>query len=78
MPPNFDQDLDATPMPAEVDTMAEVLESRHGQHAAAVAEFFADVHSQRGDAGRCWAWVGVAERVRVRERARHGTVEPRP
>lgn len=74
MPKTLDGELDATPMPAEVETMAEVLESRHGQHAAAVAEFFADVHGQRGDAGRCWAWSGVAERVRLRERARHGAV----
>lgn len=63
-------DEDATPTPQEVEFMAAVLEGRHGGHAAEVAEFFASVHSQSGDAGRCWAWAGVAELVRRRESAR--------
>ena len=63
-------DEDATPTPQEVEFMAAVLEGRHGRHAAEVAEFFSSVHSQSGDAGRCWAWAGVAERVRRREVAR--------
>jgi hypothetical protein len=63
-------DEDVTPTPREVDDMAEVLEARHGLLAAEIAEFFASLHSQRGDAGRCWAWTGVAERVRLRLEAR--------
>jgi hypothetical protein len=50
--------------------MAEVLEGRHGVLAAEVAEFFASYHCERGDAGRAWAWSGVAELVRTRERVR--------
>ena len=61
---------DATPTPADVDFMAAVLEGRHGLYAADVAEFFASVHGEKGDAGRSWAWVGVARKVRVRERER--------
>ena len=63
---------DATPGPKEVDFMASVLEGRHGQHAADVAEFFSSLHGERGDAGRSWAWAGVAETVRQRERQRLG------
>lgn len=58
---------DATPTPRDVEFMAAVLEGRHGLHAADVAEFFSSVHSQQGDAGRSWAWAGVAELVRRRE-----------
>lgn len=57
---------DVTPTPREVEGMASTLEGRHGVHAADVAEFFSVFHSQRGDAGRCWAWAGVAEMVRRR------------
>jgi hypothetical protein len=63
-------DEDTTPTPREVESMASVLEGRHGQWAAEVAEFFSSVHSVDGDAGRCWAWAGVAEMIRRRERAR--------
>lgn len=59
-------DADVTPTPREVEAMAEVLEGRHGVHAAEVAEFFSTQHSLSGDAGRCWAWAGVAEAVRRR------------
>ena len=50
--------------------MAEVLEGRHGALAAEVADFFASYHGEKGDAGRAWAWCGVAELVRNRERTR--------
>lgn len=63
-------DEDATPTPRDVEFMAAVLEGRHGGFAADVAEFFASMHSQNGDAGRSWAWAGVAELVRRREVAR--------
>lgn len=63
---------DATPTPRDVDFMAAVLEGRHGQHAAEVADFFSSLHSQNGDAGRSWAWAGVAEVVRRRELSRLG------
>jgi hypothetical protein len=58
-------DEDATPTPRDVEFMAETLEGRHGQFAAEVAEFFASLHTDRGD--------GVAARVRQRERQRIGT-----
>lgn len=61
---------DTTPTPREVAAMAAVLEGRHGRYAADVAEFFSTAHSQSGDAGRCWAWAGVAETIRRREQAR--------
>ncbi len=63
-------DEDATPTPREVENMAAVLEGRHGRHAAEVADFFSIHHGQSGDAGRSWAWAGVAELVRQRERQR--------
>ncbi|HVX35486.1 MAG TPA: hypothetical protein VHC71_04625 [Hyphomicrobium sp.] len=50
--------------------MAEVLEGKHGVFAAAIADFFAVYHGEKGDAGRAWAWSGVAELVRQRERTR--------
>lgn len=61
---------DTTPSPREVEFMALVLEGRHGRYAADVAEFFSSVHSHEGDAGRSWAWAGVAETVRRREKHR--------
>lgn len=63
-------ETDPTPTPRDVAAMAEVLEGRHGFHAAAVADFFACYHGEKGDAARAWAWSGVAELVRNRERAR--------
>lgn len=68
-------DADTTPTPREVQVMAEVLEARHGVYAAEVAEFSSTMHSLRGDAGRCWAWAGVAETVRVRTEARTGNAD---
>lgn len=61
---------DVTPTPRDVEEMACVLEGRHGSFAAEVAEFFSTLHSLEGDAGRCWAWAGVAELIRKRERQR--------
>lgn len=61
---------DATPTPEDVEFMAAVLEGRHGYHAASVAEFFSSAHGLKGDAGRSWAWAGVAELVRQREKDR--------
>jgi hypothetical protein len=63
-------EADFTPTPRDVCAMAEVLEGRHGTLAAEIAEFFAVYHGEKGDAGRAWAWSGVAELVRNRERAR--------
>ncbi len=65
-----DIDMDFTPPPQDLGAMAEVLESRHGSHAADVADFFALHHGQKGDAGRAWAWTSIAQVVRDRERAR--------
>lgn len=61
---------DVTPTPDEVDSMATVLEGQHGALAAEIAEFFATHHSLSGDAGRSWAWTGVADKIRRRERKR--------
>lgn len=70
MASSWHPDEDATPTPREVEFMAVTLEGRHGSHAADVAEFFSTLHSEKGDAGRSWAWAGVAELVRQRERRR--------
>jgi len=67
---HFQEDL--TPTPEEVEAMVAVLEGRHGVWAAEVAEFFSTLHSLKGDAGRSWAWAGVAELVRRRIAARLG------
>ena len=67
-------DQDATPTPREVEYMAEALEGRHGVYAADVAEFFSTQHSVRGDAGRCWAWAGVAETIRRRTTQRLASI----
>lgn len=67
---NWHPEDDATPTPRQVEAMAEVLESKHGVLAEQVAEFFSCFHGQKGDAGRSWAWAGVAETVRRRERRR--------
>ncbi len=63
---------DATPTPGEVEAMVSVLEGKHGVLAADVADFLSAFHSQKGDAGRSWAWAGVAEMVRRRSEARLG------
>jgi len=65
-------DEDVTPTPKEVEFMAATLEAKHGCHAADVADFFSSLHTHQGDAGRSWAWAGVAELVRKRERVRIG------
>ncbi len=67
---SWQSESDATPTPRDVFFMAEVLEGRHGTLAAEVADFFSAYHCEQGDAGRAWAWSGVAELVRTRERAR--------
>jgi len=61
---------DVTPTPNEVEGIAALLEGEHGTFAADVADFFSTQHSLAGDAGKCWAWAGVAERVRMRARMR--------
>ena len=61
---------DATPSPREVAFMAASLEAQHGKCAAEIADFFSSFHCQKGDAGRSWAWAGVAEMVRKREQDR--------
>lgn len=71
---DWQADEDATPTPNDVDFMASVLEGRHGMHAADIAEFFSSMHGVRGDAGRSWAWAGVANTVRLRERNRVTTM----
>jgi hypothetical protein len=63
-------EVDMTPTPGEVEAMVCVLEGRHGTFAADVAEFFATFHSLKGDAGRSWAWAGVAELARHRAEVR--------
>jgi hypothetical protein len=70
MTASWHPDADATPTPQDVTTMVETLEGQHGPHAAGIAEFFATMHALKGDAGRSWAWAGVAEAVRRRADAR--------
>ena len=68
--PTHGGEIDCTPPPQDLGAMAEVLEGKHGLFAASIADFFALYHGQKGDAGRAWAWTGVAEPVRTRERER--------
>jgi len=63
-------DDDATPNLNQVEEMASLLESQHGALAADVADFLSTKHSIKDNTGRCWAWAGVAERVRMRTRQR--------
>lgn len=65
---NFQEN--ATPTPGEVEAMVAVLEGRHGAWAADVADFFSTLHGLKGDAGRSWAWAGVAEMARRKAEAR--------
>jgi hypothetical protein len=67
---NWHPEEDATPTPREVETLASVLEARHGLLAAEIAEFFSAYHGVARDAGRCWAWAGVAETIRRRVKSR--------
>ena len=66
----WSEQIDVTPTPNEVDSVAALLEGEHGLLAADVAEFFATHHSLGGDAGRSWAWTGVADCIREREQQR--------
>ncbi|MBA2126489.1 hypothetical protein DLM45_09685 [Hyphomicrobium methylovorum] len=66
----WNETLEFTPTPRDVNAMAEVLEGKHGAWAASIADFFAVYHGERGDANRSSAWSGVAELVRNRERDR--------
>jgi hypothetical protein len=50
--------------------MVAALESRHGERAGDIAEFFATAHELKGDASRARAWAGVAELARRRSEAR--------
>lgn len=68
--PSWQTEDDVTPSPRDVEYMACALEGRHGSHAVDVAEFFALLHAENNDAGRTWAWAGVAEIVRHRQRLR--------
>jgi hypothetical protein len=70
MAPGWDFEEDATPIPREVEAMVAALESRHGSLAADIAEFFSTAHSLKGDAGRSWAWAGIAAMLRSRAEAR--------
>lgn len=70
MQTNWHPEQGVTSNPAEVDTMATVLEARHGALASEIAEFFAALHGHKGDAPRSWAWNIVAETIRRRERSR--------
>ena len=54
----------------ELETMAIVLEARHGTYATHVADFFATAHDQEGDPTRGCAWSKVATLLRRRELAR--------
>ncbi len=51
----------------DMETMAVVLEARHGTYAAHVADFFAIAHDHEDDHERGRAWSSVANLVRRRE-----------
>ncbi len=68
----WNEQIDVTPTPDEVESIAALLESEHGILAVNVAEFFATHHSLDGDVSRSWAWTGVADRIRHREQVRLG------
>ena len=70
----WNEQIDITPTPEEVESVAALLESEHGILAVDVAEFFATHHGLDGDVSRSWAWTGVAERIRLREQIRLGHV----
>ena len=55
------------------ETLATILEGRHGVFAAEVADFLASVHGRLGDVKRCTAWGEVAQLVRSRESVRLAT-----
>ena len=65
-PLSWHGDADVTPTPRDVGAMADVLEGNHGVHASDIAEFFSTHHALSGDAGRCWAWAGVADIIKRR------------
>jgi hypothetical protein len=67
---NWHPEQGVTANAAEIDTMASVLEARHGGLASEIAEFFATLHGHKGDAPRSWAWNIVAETIRRREQIR--------
>ena len=58
------------PMTKDLDALAAVLEAQHGLHAAEIADFFAALNKDQGDLGRAWAWIAVAETVRLRQKTR--------
>jgi hypothetical protein len=70
MDSNWHHKDELKPTPGEVKVMASVLEARHGIHAAEIAEFFSELHSQTGNVDRSWVWAGVADIVRRRQWAR--------
>jgi hypothetical protein len=65
----LDEDATLAAM-AEAETMAAVLEGRHGVWAADVADFFAAFHKLKGDQRRSWAWSDVADVTRRRAEER--------
>lgn len=56
--------------PREIETMACVLEGRHGIHAADVALFLVSIHEESNDTARAEAWMAVASIIRAREQFR--------
>jgi len=68
MPNNWQHSQASTEQGPEI--MAIVLEAKHGLHAAEVADFFASLHTKRGDKSRSRAWASVAKRIRTREQER--------
>jgi hypothetical protein len=67
----FTEQQDVTPATAwDTQSMVEVLEGRHGTHAASVADFFASYHGISGRRDRARSWSNVATLVRRREHQR--------
>src|SRR5690606_18346955 len=66
-PMSIGQHWSKQPRSHEANLMALVLEGRHGAFASDIAEFFAALHIEHGDAERSKAWTRVARLVRERE-----------
>lgn len=62
------------PRGAKIETMALVLESKHGSMAGDVAQFFSLFHGQKGNFARQAAWSDVSHHIRKRQMARDASV----
>lgn len=62
------------PRGAKIETMALVLEARHGELASDVAAFFSLFHEQKGNFDRQAAWADVSLHIQKRQSQRNNAV----